>query len=198
MALSAKVRLAQHLGGLHPLAMGVVSDGAGVHRKLGGRARVGRKINATAYLLLCAAIGLDALDGKQGDHRSRAGFTIAWEVLGCTLFLTRRCHRLDLRSAARRIGVSAATLSRAEGGQAIDVENYLSVVRFLRMPAEAFLCFMKNTNCNTRINQEITDLSAFPHGACSRQASSSIGVTASKPDHRLPERRIWKCCSAKR
>jgi transcriptional regulator with XRE-family HTH domain len=48
---------------------------------------------------------------------------------------------LDLRSAADLVGVSAATLSRAERGQPIAIESYLRVVEFIGVPPESFLSF---------------------------------------------------------
>jgi hypothetical protein len=97
-----------------------------------------------------------------------------------------------LRSAAKRIGVSAATLSRAEGGCAIEVDSYLTIARFLGMPAEAFLSFTGNTNCNIQTNQENVvsrALHASEIDSCSMQAS---------PIAILARQRDWHCCSATR
>jgi hypothetical protein len=149
MSLSAKARLAQHLAGTTPASMNIISDRAGVSRRLGARARAGRPINATDYLLLCSATGLTAESGVEVKGVSRAGSSIAWWVFGAALFLTRHRLRLDLRTAARTVGVSAATLSRAEAGDSIAIESFLRIVHFMGVPVGSFLCFTENTYCNT-------------------------------------------------
>ena len=142
MPMSAAARLARHLQYLTPAEMAAVSDRAGVPRKIGARARVGRKVNATAYLLLCSAVAIDvATDARVLDGRPCAGSSIVWWIFGSALFLTRSRRRLDLRSAADLVGVSAATLSRAERGQPIAIESYLRVVEFIGVPPESFLSF---------------------------------------------------------
>src|SRR5258707_9624627 len=142
MAMSGRSRLAQLLEDLAPAEMAAVSDRAGVPGKIGARARVGRKVNATAYLLLCSAVAIDvATDARVLDGRPCAGSSIVWWIFGSALFLTRSRRRLDLRSAADLVGVSAATLSRAERGQPIAIESYLRVAEFVGVPPESFLSF---------------------------------------------------------
>jgi hypothetical protein len=147
-AMSARPRLAQHLQSLSHAEMAVVSDRAGVPRKIGARARAGRKVSATAYMLLCSATGLDAATGAQVVSAPRAGSAIVWWLFASNLFITRRLRRLDLRSAAVRVGVSAATLSRAERGEPISAGSFLRASSFIGLPPQSFLCFMANTNCN--------------------------------------------------
>jgi hypothetical protein len=150
MAMSTWTRLAQHLQDLTPTQMAAVSDRAGVPRKIGARARAGRKVNATAYLLLCSAVEIDVVTGARVvDRRRCAGLSIVWWIFGSALFLTRTLRRLDLRSAADLVGVSAATLSRAEHGQPIAIESYLRIAAFIGVPSETFLCFAGNVHCNT-------------------------------------------------
>jgi hypothetical protein len=149
MAMSAAARLAQHLRDLTPAAMAEVSNRAGVPRRIGARARKGRKVGATEYMLLCSAVGISAATGAPIEGAARAGSSIVWWILGSGLFITRNIRRLDLRSAAVLAGVSAATLSRAEHGHPIAVESYLRVAGFMGVPPESFLSFTKNTNCNT-------------------------------------------------
>ena len=149
MSVSAAARLAQHLPGLKPQVMATISDRAGVPRKIGARARAGRKVGATAYMLLCLAVGLDAKTGVPVANVPRPGCAIAWWIFGSDLFFARKLRRLDLRSAANLVGVSAATLSRAERGQPVGVESFLRISNFIAIPAESFLCFTQNSNCNT-------------------------------------------------
>jgi hypothetical protein len=142
MDMSAACRLARHLQDLTPAEMAALSDRAGVQRKIGARARGGRKVNATAYLLLSSSVGIDVVTGDRGARsRVYAGSSIVWWSFGSALFLTRTARRVDLRSAAVLIGVSAATLSRAERGQPIAIESYLRVVEFIGVRPETFLSF---------------------------------------------------------
>jgi len=129
--------------------MAAVSDRAGVPRNIGARARAGRKVGATAYMLLCSAAGIDAATGVPTAKVPRGGYSIVWWIFGSGLFFTRKLKRLDLRSAADLVGVSAATLSRAERGQPVAVKSLLRISDFIGVPVESFLCFTGNTNCNT-------------------------------------------------
>jgi hypothetical protein len=150
MLMSAAARLARHLQDLSPAEMAALSDRTGVQRKIGARARAGRKVNATSYLLLCSAAGVDVTTGAAVVVKEpRAGSSILWWIFGSALFLTRSLRALDLRSAADLVGVSAATLSRAEHGQPIAIESYLRITHFIGVPPESFLSFTGNTNCNT-------------------------------------------------
>lgn len=47
----------------------------------------------------------------------------------------RRQARLSLRAAARQCGLSAATLSRFEGGQDLDGKNLRRILRWLDVPS---------------------------------------------------------------
>jgi transcriptional regulator with XRE-family HTH domain len=175
MAMSAAARLARHLESLTPAEMAALSDRAGVQRKIGARARAGRKVETTAYLLLCSAVGLDAATGARlAGRRDRAGFSIDWRIFGSALFLTRSSRQLDLRSAADPIRVSAATLSRAERGQPIAIESYLRIADFIGIPPESFL-FLRNTNCNTLpVNgYQPTSQPPFAPVAASRSATAT-------------------------
>jgi hypothetical protein len=164
MAMNAAERLAQHLQGLTRVDMLAVSDRAGVPRKIGARARAARKVCASSYMQLCSAVGIDAVTGVPTDRVRPTGSSIVWWFFGSNLFLTRHLRRLDLRSAAELIGVSAATLSRAERGQPIAVDNFLRISEFIGIVADSFLCFTGNTNCN---KLKVQDSAAAPMGASS-------------------------------
>jgi hypothetical protein len=137
--------------------MAAASVRAGVPRKIGARARAGRKVAALPYILLCSEVGLDVVSGAPTERVPRAGSSIIWWFFGSNLFITRRRRRLDLRSAGDLIGVSAATLSRAERGQPVEVESFLRICKFIGVAAESFLSFTGNTNCNTLKVKELTD-----------------------------------------
>ncbi len=157
MPMTAAARLARRLQVFSPVEMAALSDRAGVQRKIGARARARRKIGATAYMLLCSAAGIDAATGAPATVVPRAGATIVWWMFGSGLFLTRTIKRLDLRLAANLVGVSAATLSRAERCHPVAVESFLRISDFIGIPAESFLCFTQNTNCNTLKVKEPAD-----------------------------------------
>jgi len=107
-------------------------------------------------MLLCSEVGIEIITGAPAPSISRAGLGIVWGLFGCALFFTRSRQNLDLRSAADFIGTSAATLSRAECGHPIEVENYLHLCRFIGLPPTAFFGFTGNTNCNIlKINKEV-------------------------------------------
>ena len=152
---NASGRLGQRLLSRPELA--AVCDDAGVTFTIGARARAGRKINASAYMLLCSAAGLDAATGAIVEAEPRAGFAIAWWLVGCNHFLTRRIRGLDLRSAALVVGVSAATLSRAECGEPVSIECFLRISCFIGIPPKIFLCPTPNTGFKAAIQTGATD-----------------------------------------
>jgi DNA-binding XRE family transcriptional regulator len=94
------------------------------------RARAGKPINAGAFLALCGAVGIDPVDGSIRALK-RVPAHVAWPMVGAGLRITRRLRCQDQRSAAKAIGVSAATLCRIEAGDAVSVESLLAVCRFI-------------------------------------------------------------------
>ena len=152
----AAARLAGHLQHFSAATMVTLSKRAGVSGRAGARARAGRKVSATAYMLLCSEVGIEIFTGAPAPSISHAGLGIVWWLFGSALFFTRSRQNLDLRSVAGLIETSAATLSRAERGHPIAVENYLHLCRFIGLPPTAFLGFTGNTNCNIlKINKEV-------------------------------------------
>src|SRR4051812_39252676 len=99
--MNAAARLAQCLQSLTPATMATVSVRAGVCRKLGARARAGRRIGAPEYLLLCSAVGMDVATGAPIAARPRAGAVLSWRKFGLALLQAREREQLDLRTAAR-------------------------------------------------------------------------------------------------
>jgi DNA-binding XRE family transcriptional regulator len=97
---------------------------------LRARARAGKPINAGAYLALCGAIGLDPVDGSARQMKHVPAH-VAWPMVGAGLRIARRLRHQDQRSAARVIGISAATLCRVEAGDAASVETLLAVCKFI-------------------------------------------------------------------
>jgi DNA-binding XRE family transcriptional regulator len=94
------------------------------------RARAGKSINAGAYLALCGVLGLDPVDGSPRPVK-RVASRVVWPMVGAGLRIVRRLRDQDQRSAAKAIGISAATLCRVEAGDAVSIETLLSVCRFI-------------------------------------------------------------------
>jgi hypothetical protein len=117
-----------------------IADRAGADlRRHVFRARAGRPVNAGAFLALCGAAGIDPVDGSaRSPKRVPAG--IAWSLVGEGLRITRRLRREELRSAARHVRLSPATLSRAEAGDALSIESLLAVCRFIGVHPEHYAC----------------------------------------------------------
>jgi hypothetical protein len=109
-----------------PAAAIAVADraGAGMRGSV-HRARAGKPINAGAYLALCGALGLDPVDGSPRPPKSVSGH-VAWPMVGAGLRIARRLRHQDQRSAAKAIGISAATLCRVEAGDAVSVKTLIA------------------------------------------------------------------------
>jgi DNA-binding XRE family transcriptional regulator len=101
------------------------------------RARSGKPINAGAFVALCGAVGIDPLDGSVRSPR-RVPSGIAWPMVGAGLRIVRRLRHQDQRSAAKTIGISAATLCRVEAGDAVSVETLLAVCAFVGVHPEHY------------------------------------------------------------
>jgi DNA-binding Xre family transcriptional regulator len=123
--------LASVLKQLTPAAAVEIADRTGPEmRRLVFRARAGRPINAGAFLAICAAIGIDPVDGSSRAPRAVPA-RVAWRMVGVGLSIARRLRRQDLRSAAKVIGISASTLCRIEAGDAVSVESLLALCRYI-------------------------------------------------------------------
>jgi hypothetical protein len=103
---------------------------AGVSPKLVSLARAGKPINAGAYLALCAAIGIDPLNGEMRPVKELSP-NVVWWLLSGALYITRRLKNLDQRAAAEAIGISAATVCRIECGQPVSIGVMLKVCAFI-------------------------------------------------------------------
>jgi DNA-binding XRE family transcriptional regulator len=101
------------------------------------RARSGKPINAGAFVALCGAVGIDPVDGSARPPR-RVSSRIAWPTVGASLRIVRRLRHQDQRSAAKTIGISAATLCRVEAGDAVSVHTFLAVCRFIGVHPEHY------------------------------------------------------------
>jgi plasmid maintenance system antidote protein VapI len=126
-----------------------LADRAGVARRVGSLARKGRPIGTEAYLKLSNALGLDPCTGLPSSAAATPQARCHWSLLAATLFFERSRRRLGIRAAACEIGVSTATLSRAENGNAIAIESALRVSAWLRLSPNVLLGFRSNNEAVT-------------------------------------------------
>jgi hypothetical protein len=121
-----------------PAAAVEIADRAGADmRRHVFRARAGKPINAGAFLALCGAIGVDPVDCSPRAPR-RVSARIEWRLVGAGLRIVRLVLRQDQRSAAKAIGISAATLCRVEAGDAVSVQTLLAVCAFIGVHPEHY------------------------------------------------------------
>jgi transcriptional regulator with XRE-family HTH domain len=130
---------------------------SGVSPRIAVRASVGRKVGATDYLSLCLAAGLEPATGGRTARDPKRDAVIAWSHFAAALWFSRRHTGTSIRTAASLVGVSVATLSRAEGGDSICIESYLKICRYIGVPPNAFLCFTGNTNCNSKERKDFSE-----------------------------------------
>jgi hypothetical protein len=114
-----------------PAAAVQIADRAGDNMRCAvQRARAGKAINAGAHLALCGIAGLDPVDGSPRPVK-RVPAHVSWPMVGAGLKIMRRLRHQDQRSAAKMIGISAATLCRVEAGAVVSIETLLAVCRFV-------------------------------------------------------------------
>jgi hypothetical protein len=103
---------------------------AGVTSRQVSLARAGKPVNAGAYLALCAATGIDPVDGEPRPARVISP-NVVWWLLSGALYITRHLKKLDQRAAAEAIRISAASVCRVECGQPISIGVMLKVCAFI-------------------------------------------------------------------
>ena len=103
---------ALRLSASSPEALSATAIRAGVARQA-ALARAGKPIAAGAYLALCAAAGIDPVDGKCRPVKCVSSNVMLWWLLSAALYITRGLQQVDQRSAAKAIGVSPSTICRA-------------------------------------------------------------------------------------
>lgn len=114
-----------------------VARRAGVQSKLASMARAGKQINAGAHLALCAATGIDPVDGKSRPVKDLSP-NVAWWLLSGALYITRSLKKLDQRAAAKVIGISPATVCRVESGQPVSIGVLLKVCAFVNVHPDGY------------------------------------------------------------
>ena len=122
-----------------------IADRIGVWRGLGNRALNGRKINASAFVQFCSALGLDPFTG--GPAPVRIVGPVLWWFFGAAVVLQRIGHELSQREAAKVVGINYMAIHRAERAEPIAIENYLAICRWLDARPESFTA---NNDCDKR------------------------------------------------
>jgi hypothetical protein len=150
-AVPIGVNLAPHLKPRQraPGELAALAVSAGVPRRIVSRAAAGQPINASAYLKICSAIGLDPVTGKECPSVIHWG-DIQWWFFACGLKVTRMLRKLSIRDVVLLTGVSGATISRTEAGRPISAENYLALCAFIGVhPHHYAHRFTGNNQCNS-------------------------------------------------
>jgi hypothetical protein len=98
-------------------------------------------IGTESYLKLSNALGLDPCTGLPRPTAAAPHARCHWGLLAAAVFFERSRRRLGVRRAAREIGVSTATLSRADNGNAIAIESALRLSAWLRLSPNVLFGF---------------------------------------------------------
>jgi hypothetical protein len=126
-----------------------LADRAGVPRRVGSQARKAHPIGTEGYLKLSNALGLDPCTGLPCPPAATPQAHCHWWLLAAAVFFERSRRRLGVRGAAREIGVSTATLSRAANGNAIAIESALRFSVWLRLSPNVLFGFCPNNETVT-------------------------------------------------
>jgi hypothetical protein len=126
-----------------------LADRAGVPRRVGSQARKARRIGTESYLKLSNALGLDPCTGLPCSAAATPQARCHWSLLAAAVFFERSRRRLGVRGAAREIGLSTATLSRAENGNAIAIASALRLSAWLRLSPNVLFEFCPNNEAVT-------------------------------------------------
>ena len=110
---------------------------AGVSSRQASLARAGKPVKAGAYLALCAATGIDPVDGKARPAKLLSP-NVVWWLLSGALYITRHLKKLDQRAAAEAIGISAASVCRVECGQPVSIGVMLRVCAFIGVHPDGY------------------------------------------------------------
>jgi DNA-binding Xre family transcriptional regulator len=107
-----------------------VAHEAGVSSRQASLARAGKRVNAGAFLALCAVSGVDPVGGATRPRQTLSP-NVAWWLLSWALYTTRTLKKLDQRAAADAIGISTASVCRVELSHTVSIEILLKVCAFI-------------------------------------------------------------------
>jgi hypothetical protein len=110
--------------------------------RLVSRAAKGQDVHALAYLQMCGALAIDAVTGEAlpASAPLRIPTEINWPIFA---FGVRGARILagdaSVRDFAAQVGVSPATVSRAENGKELSAQAYLALVAAIGVPPHYYV-----------------------------------------------------------
>lgn len=111
-------------------ALDAIAHDAGVTSRQASLARAGKRVDAGAFLALCAVTGVDPVGGASRPAQPLSP-NIAWWLLSWALYTTRALRKLDQRAAAEAIGISPASVCRVETSHPVSIGVLLKVCGFI-------------------------------------------------------------------
>ncbi len=148
---------------------------ADVPPRLTSLARAGKPVNAGAHLALCAAVGIDPVDGKPRPAK-RVSPNVVWWVFAGALYITRGLKKLDQRAAAKIIEVSPASICRAERGRPVSIEVMIKLCAFIGVHPDGYTAPL---SCPPKIVKRETATETSERGLGPADASSTTVSAAS-------------------
>ncbi len=147
---------------------------ADVPPRLTSLARAGKPVNAGAHLALCAAVGIDPVDGKPRPAK-RVSPNVVWWVFAGALYITRDLKKLDQRAAAKIIEVSPASICRAERGRPVSIEVMIKLCAFIGVHPDGYTAPL---SCPPKIVKRETATETSERGSDDPADASSTTVSA--------------------
>lgn len=132
-SLCAKLRTA--ISAMHEIERDALAPQFG---KALRRIKAEQTVNANDFLQLCARVGIDPVEGKRVQPNAITA-PLNLTLLGICCTMQRHWHNLDQRDAAKKIGISAASICRAEKGTPVSIEATLAICAFAKVHPFDFL-----------------------------------------------------------
>jgi hypothetical protein len=146
--MSVDIREAIQKTSSDPAALAGLALRAGVPRRAISRLIAEQPVNASDYLNVCGALGLDPVSGQARAPAN--GFDVQFWFFAYGLKGTRIIRKLSVRETAKLAGLSIATISRAEAGRPISAANYFALCSFIGLhPHHYAHRFTGNVQCNS-------------------------------------------------
>lgn len=124
-----------------------ISKSAGTSFRSVKRAREGRRFSAEHFMRLCSHFEIDPQTGETCTPFECG--PILWWFLGIGLAVRRNLLGMTVTKAAKQIGISHATASRAENGKSVSIESFLAICQFVDVdPRECVYCYDGPENVN--------------------------------------------------
>ena len=155
-------------------AQNAIARRAGVTPRQLSLALADKPVNAGAYLALCALAGVDPVDGSLRPAKVLSP-NVAWWLLSSALYIARSLRKLDQRAAAKVIGVSPATVCRAERGQPVSIGVLIKICAFIGVHPDGYTAPLV---CPPEIVSRETRTETYCSGSniCSDAAAQDVGV----------------------